>query len=744
MSSATAAAGSVAGGPAGAAETRVLLLVAPGTAPEPLVRAVALAGATPVAVESEPAAAAALAVASGVQLVLADLRLGLVVAELARGLAERAAAVRVAGLWSGQDAGVLLDLIAAGVTCFAGLDAPPEDLAPVLAGARDGRATIAPGIAGGLFGVMVAELRGGDALRDRSRMAEGVRRRFAAPGSLQAVFQPIADLRTRAFSGFLALTRFTGEPPERTGSRFAEARSAGLTGELELAAARQALADARGLPATALLFVKVACPTVATGGLDELLAGGALGERVVLELSDHAGLTDHAAFYAAVERLRANGVRFAVDETGAGFGALDHVLDLAPAFVRLAGGLTRDIDTDRTRRALALAVTSFASHMGARVIADRIETEEELQALRRLGVHLGIGFHVGRPEPAPPPPVDPPAEPAQDATPAEAPVPGSRLVWARARGGALLPVPRRARTSFEEAARGVLRALADRLPPGIAYVGHADHESRLLRVVDVEARELPALEPGGAWRLDSTVESAVLAGAVAQVGSATGAPVLAGGLEARSWACVPFHGTGDRPVAVLSAAATVPGAFGDDVLELLRDGGAILREALEGELAGDPEHSDAVLRELSWRDRATGVLNAVRFRELLEDANARAAASAGGTYIVHARLANFDALAQRMGQAVGELVRKDVARGLALHAEQVDAVGRMGPTTFGAVLFGRRAGEVEFFMRSVADQVAAATRRRGVTAELRLGSERLGLGAAVADAWQAAGDRATA
>jgi EAL domain-containing protein (putative c-di-GMP-specific phosphodiesterase class I)/GGDEF domain-containing protein len=731
---------------AGPPETRVLLLVAPGTAPEPLVRTTALAGATPVAVESEPAAAAALAIASGVHVVLADLRLGPVVVELAGALAERAAAVRVAGLWSGQDTGALLDLLAAGVTCFAGLEAAPEELAPVLDGAREGRPTIAPGIAATLFGGVVAELRDGGGLRDRSRMAEDVRRRFAEPGALQAVFQPIADLRTRDVVGFLALTRFTGEAPERTGRRFAEARSAGLAGELELAAARQALADARGLPAAAALFVKVACPTVATGGLDELLAGGGLAERVVLELSDHAGLTDHGAFYAAVERLRAHGVRFAVDETGAGFGALDHVLDLAPAFVRLAGGLTRDIDTDRTRRALALAVTSFASHLGARVVADRIETEEELQALRRLGVHLGIGFHVGRPEPAPPPPAEPrgdPAAAAEDAEPAEAPVPAGRLVWAHARAGGLLPVPHRARTSLEEAARGVLRALADRLPPGVAYVGHADHESRLFRVVDVEARELPALEPGGAWPLDATVDAAALAGNVAQAGSSTGAPVLAGGVPARSWACVPFHGTGARPVAVLSVAAGAPDAFGDDVLELLRDGGAILSEALERELAGDAGRADAVLRELSWRDRATGVLNALRFRELLEEANARAAASAGGTYVVHARLANFDALAQRMGQAMGELVRKDVARALALHAEQVDAVGRMGPTTFGAVLFGRRAGEVEFFVRSVADRVAAATRRRGVTAELRLGTERLGLGADVAVAWQAAGDRAT-
>ncbi len=68
----------------------------------------------------------------------------------------------------------------------------------------------------------------------------------------------------------------------------------------------------------------------------------------------------------------------------------------------------------------------------------------------------------------------------------------------------------------------------------------------------------------------------------------------------------------------------------------------------------------------------------------------------------------------------------------------------MGTATFGALLFGRRSGEVEFFANALADRVTAATRRRGVTAELATGAERLGLGASSEEAWLAAGERAVA
>jgi EAL domain-containing protein (putative c-di-GMP-specific phosphodiesterase class I) len=69
--------------------------------------------------------------------------------------------------------------------------------------------------------------------------------------------------------------------------------------------------------------------------------------------------------------------------------------------MKLDVSLTRGIDQDATRRALAAGLTSFAAHMGAAIVAEGIETADELATLRELGVGFGQGFYLGRPAPLP-------------------------------------------------------------------------------------------------------------------------------------------------------------------------------------------------------------------------------------------------------------------------------------------------------------------------------------------------------
>jgi EAL domain-containing protein (putative c-di-GMP-specific phosphodiesterase class I)/GGDEF domain-containing protein len=700
----------------------VIFMLAGDTAAEPLIRTVVEAGARPVAIAATPEAVIASAREHGAGLVLADLRLGDAVAELLR-LAD---VPRLVALWSGQD---IAGAVAAGVRSFAALDGPPEELRAVLDATFAGRPALAGAVAGEVVGALATRLSDPVLARERAR------ERFAAPGALRAVFQPLVDLRTRSRFGHLALTRFTGRPDDAAADGFAEAREHGLGAELELAAARAALAHADRLPEDELLFIKLTCPTVVVPELlDVLVAGHA--DRVVLELTGHAREPE---FYAAVERLRTHGVRFAVDETGAGFGALDHVLDLAPTFVRLAGGLTRDIHADRTRRALALAVTSFATHLGAQVIADRIENEDELLALSRLGVRYGLGFHLGRPGELPPRELAPARTPliAEDAA-------SGPLVWARPFARELT-IPIRARRTFADAARAVLKVLSDRLGGCGLYVAHVDANASAVRIVDIEAADLPGVEPGRTFALEHALEPAVLGGRVPQLvpdASAIEADVPQALPAASGWACVPLAGPRDGASVVLTALAPEPGLLGRAELELIRDGASLLRATLLAEYGRAPGELDGALRELAWRDHATGVLNKARFHEIVEIAATGVGAANG--YVVHVHFANYHALGERMGRALADLVRKDVARALALHADALDSVARVGEMTFGCILHGRRANEVEYFCRAVSDHAEAAARRRGATPELRVGAERLGLGATAADAWQAAAERALA
>ena len=120
--------------------------------------------------------------------------------------------------------------------------------------------------------------------------------------------------------------------------------------------------------------------------------------RVVLELTEHMPVEDYTALNAALAPLRAQGARLAVDDTGAGFASLRHILDLRPDIIKLDIGIIRDIDSDPRRAAVARMMTSFAHDQGVDVIAEGVETPAERDTLLDLGGRLGQGYLFGRPE----------------------------------------------------------------------------------------------------------------------------------------------------------------------------------------------------------------------------------------------------------------------------------------------------------------------------------------------------------
>ena len=136
--------------------------------------------------------------------------------------------------------------------------------------------------------------------------------------------------------------------------------------------------------------------------LVELLAPVA-GSRLALELTEHAPVADYAALEAALAGLRARGVQLMIDDAGAGFASLRHVLGLHPDAIKLDLSLTRDIDSDPVRRALAASLVAFAREIGTTIVAEGIETRAELEALRALGVTHAQGYYLARPGPCPVP-----------------------------------------------------------------------------------------------------------------------------------------------------------------------------------------------------------------------------------------------------------------------------------------------------------------------------------------------------
>ncbi len=220
--------------------------------------------------------------------------------------------------------------------------------------------------------------------------------RVISERALTAAFQPIWDLTAMQPVGVEALTRFSPTPYRAPDVWFADAFAVGRGIDLELAAIEIALATLPSLPATMDLSINASALTILSGRLTEALAG-LPGHRIVIELTEHEVVADYDALLAALAPLRRDGVRIAVDDAGAGFASLQHILRLGPDRIKLDMSLTRAVDCDPARRALVAAMVSFSAETGASLIAEGVETAEELRALLAIGVQKGQGYFLGRP-----------------------------------------------------------------------------------------------------------------------------------------------------------------------------------------------------------------------------------------------------------------------------------------------------------------------------------------------------------
>jgi len=215
---------------------------------------------------------------------------------------------------------------------------------------------------------------------------------------MSVVFQPIVELATRVTVGLEALSRFAAEPARPPDLWFGEAAAVGLGPDLEMKAVRHAVSQLRCVSNEKFLAVNVSPELLLSRKLDEF-ADESICSRLVLELTEHVAVDDYAAIQARLAPLRERGARVAVDDMGAGFSSLRHILSLRPEIIKLDCSLTQGIDHDPARRALAASLVSFAKDVGASLIAEGVETAGELETLDRLGAHWVQGFHIAMPEP---------------------------------------------------------------------------------------------------------------------------------------------------------------------------------------------------------------------------------------------------------------------------------------------------------------------------------------------------------
>ena len=310
-------------------------------------------------------------------------------------------------------------------------------------------------------------------------------------GTIVAAVQPIVRLYDDTVIGYEALARYPPHADVATpDDLFASAASLNMQASVDVACLRAALRAAANL-GEADLFVNVLIGTLLDqSGMAALDNAADVAKvdpsSIVLEFSEREPVPDLAALQRIAAELRARGYRIAVDDAGAGHASMRVIAELRPEFIKVDRSLIHAIDSDRARRALVVALLSFGGHIGARIVAEGIETDPEQEALLSLGVQFGQGWRLGRPvltrsleghEDVEV--VDPTWFARRRVSPIRDPVPSSV---------APTPAPIQTPTRGNRARRGLARALTD-----AARALQSEHDP--LRILGVMAEQMRRVVP---------------------------------------------------------------------------------------------------------------------------------------------------------------------------------------------------------------------------------------------------------
>ena len=361
-------------------------------------------------VSAEPTLELADAVADAAQAILVSMREKPAVAVLdvhitgggaiaARGIKRCSPKTRVLALSAGDDRETVLEMLEAGADGYLMKGSSSETILTSIERAAHGQGSLSAEVTGGVIEELAGLLHARRRSDDRSRRREERVRHAIDDDVVHAVYQPICTLAGTTV-GAEALARFRGPPARGPVRWFAEADEVGLLRELELAAVRAALVGLPDLPEHVFLAVNVSPSTLCTAAFLRLVAGSD-GPRLVVEITEHARIDDYDALRETLDALRDFGVRIAIDDAGAGFASLRHILRLEPEFIKLDRTLIDGIEADRSRQALAAGLISFAEKIDATIVAEGIERHAEVEKLAELGVRYGQGYFFARPGPLP-------------------------------------------------------------------------------------------------------------------------------------------------------------------------------------------------------------------------------------------------------------------------------------------------------------------------------------------------------
>jgi len=232
---------------------------------------------------------------------------------------------------------------------------------------------------------------------------------FLATNTIRSVLQPIVKMRDGAapFEVFGVEGLARGPANSVLGSPsflLAYAARKELLFEADMICIRAALAQVCELRTAVTTFLNVQPRSLTnpafTASLCEEVRSAGLEERtIVLELTEQQTIVNPRAFAATLHRLRGSGFRIALDDFGEGSSNLNLFQDLRPDFLKISGTFCHGLAQDPFKQIIVQSTAEMAARAGTATIMEAVETAEDAQVLRRLGIDYAQGYFFMKPLP---------------------------------------------------------------------------------------------------------------------------------------------------------------------------------------------------------------------------------------------------------------------------------------------------------------------------------------------------------
>ncbi len=222
--------------------------------------------------------------------------------------------------------------------------------------------------------------------------------------AIHAVFQPIVSLLDGEVFGYEALSRGPqGSLLEKPDDLFSAAEQFNKVWELEFLCRSKALARANSLPKDKMMFINVDPniindPRFQKGVTLDMLAYYKIdASSIIFEITEKNSIEDYKSFRKVLDHYTSQGYKIAIDDMGSGYSGLKLLAETRPQFIKIDMDLVRNIDKDALKQALLKAFNEFSVVTNMKMIAEGIETIDELQTLIAIGIPYGQGYLLQRP-----------------------------------------------------------------------------------------------------------------------------------------------------------------------------------------------------------------------------------------------------------------------------------------------------------------------------------------------------------